>query len=80
MTCKCGSNRIMSISGKTSDMFNCSYGNLEYDGYVPNKIVIGDDGYGDYIKFSFCLECGRIQGNFPISDARVKTAIQKEQD
>jgi len=75
MKCKCGSERIMSISGKTSDMFSCSYGDIEHQGYVPNGIVIGEDGYGDYIQFDFCLECGKIQGDFPISDARVKKAL-----
>jgi len=78
MICKCGSDRIITVSGKTSDMFGCDYGTIQYNGYVPEKIGITDgEGCGDYIGFSYCLECGKIQGNFPISDKQVKTAIQK---
>jgi hypothetical protein len=51
--------------------------NTEYNGYVPEGIVIGDGGYGDYISFEFCLECGLIQGKFPINDAKVKKALKQ---
>jgi len=77
MNCKCGSDRIMSISGKTSDMFSCAYKNIEYNGYVPEGIAIGDGGYGDYIQFEYCLECGLIQGKFPISDKKVKNTLKQ---
>ena len=77
MSCKCGSDRIMRINGKTSDMFDCSYASIEHQGYVPEGIVIGDGGYGDYINFEFCLECGKIQGKFPITDDEVKAAIER---
>jgi hypothetical protein len=77
MNCdKCGSDRVMSISGKTSDMCCCRYKDLESDGYVPKGIVVGEGGYGDYIQFSFCLECGKIQGKFPVSEAKVKQALK----
>lgn len=61
----CNSDRIIFITGKTSDCFNISYPNLslQYDGYVPEGIAIGG---GDYIEFSYCFECGRIQDKFPI--------------
>lgn len=59
----CESNIIMNVSAKTSDMFNASIGNLDYDGYVPTDIGIGGS---DYIQFSYCLECGQIQGEFPV--------------
>ena len=72
----CDSDRLLRINGKTSDMFSCSGVGVEYDGYVPEGIIIGDGGYGDYIGFQFCLECGKIQGNFPISDSKVKTACE----
>lgn len=70
--CKCGSDRIMSVSGKTSDMFSCNYDGKSFNGYVPEGIVIGDGGYGDYIQFDFCLECGQIQGKFPVTERAIK--------
>lgn len=65
MSCqRCGSNRIASVSGKTSDCFNGEIDGKDYDGYVPNDIGLGDGG--DYIEFTYCLECGQIQGDWPV--------------
>jgi len=72
----CKSDRIAFINGKTSDMCQFSYKDIDKDGYVPKGIIIGDDGYGDYIIFYFCLECGKIQGEFPVSDERVENAVK----
>ena len=66
MSCqKCGSDRIVSVSGKVSDMFYGSYKEYEVDGYVPGDIGIGG---GDYIEFVYCLECGQIQGDWPLPE------------
>ena len=71
MNCdKCNSDRIMQICGKTSDLFNAHYKGKDYEGYVPEGVVIGDRGYGDYIQFSYCLECGKIKGKFPVSEKK----------
>ena len=72
----CKSDRIALINGKTSDLCQFSYKDIDVDGYVPQGIIIGDGGYGDYITFNFCLECGKIQGKFPISDKQVKEAVK----
>jgi len=72
----CNSDRIASICGKTSDMCSFQYKDIDANGYVPQGIVIGEDGYGDYIQFKFCLECGKIQGNFPISDEQVERSVE----
>jgi len=65
--CKCGSKRIAKVMGKTSDL--CEYtkpdGSRSH-GYVPYEKGIGG---GDYLNFSYCLDCGRIQSDeFPIAD------------
>jgi len=62
----CQSHRIMSVNGKTSDMFSGRYGEYyELNDYVPTDIGIGG---GDYIEFSYCLDCGQIQSDeFPIN-------------
>ena len=77
MACdKCKSDRIMSISGKTSDLFSCQFKGIEHVGYVPSDIIIGKDGWGDYINIDLCMECGKVQGKFPVSDSRIKAAIK----
>ncbi len=62
------------VSGKSSDC-NCIYFEelgLEINGYVPYDLNIGG---GDYIEFKYCLDCGQIQGTFPISEKCVQDAI-----
>lgn len=60
---KCDSERVARVSGKTSDLCFISIGENEKDGYVPYDMGIGG---GDYIKFEYCLDCGQIQGSFPL--------------
>lgn len=65
--------RIMSVNGKTSDCFSGSLqsnhsleplnGGYDLNDYVPDDIGIGG---GDYVEFSYCLDCGMIQGDFPV--------------
>ena len=73
---KCNGDRILSVNGKTSDLCYISYKDIDHDGYVPEGIIVGDGGYGDYINFDLCLDCGKVQGKFPISDEQVKSAIE----
>ena len=62
---KCGSDRIMMVSGKTSDCFYGDYNGYEIDGYVPDDIGIGGN---DYIDFNYCMNCGQIVGDWPIEE------------
>lgn len=69
MNCqRCGSNNILSINGKTSDMFSMELNGNEYNGYVPKNLFFGKNQYGNYINMSFCTDCGQIQSEFPITD------------
>jgi hypothetical protein len=63
MTCTCEPKRIASINAKCSDLCYIRIGQSEHDGYVPDDMGIGG---GDYINFDLCLECGKIQGKFPV--------------
>lgn len=64
MICKnCGNNRILYVSAKCSDLCKIKFGDFEDCNYVPNDLGIGG---GDYVKFHVCLNCGQLQGNFPI--------------
>lgn len=64
MSCqKCGSNRLAKISGKTSDCFDGIIDGKIYSGYVPDDMGIGGN---NEIEFTYCLECGQIQGEWPV--------------
>lgn len=69
----CNSVRIVKVSGKCSDMFSCSTRaqNIyrRYSGCVPSDLNIGG---GDYLEFEFCLECGKIQADFPLPDTKLE--------
>lgn len=69
MTCaKCGSHRIADVSAKCSDMFTLETDgqdgkHIEHVGYVLPDINIGG---GDYVRFTYCLQCGYMQGQWPV--------------
>jgi hypothetical protein len=69
----CSSDRILQISAKCSDLCSSSFAKLglEKDGYVPDFHFAE---YGDYLCPSICVECGQVQGKFPITDNQVKKA------
>lgn len=77
MKCKCGSKRIISVSGKCSDMCVLAYYGTEICGYVPQGVGISNNE--DYLDFSFCLDCGKIQGEFPISEKLIDNIFTKEE-
>lgn len=60
-------NRILGVCGKVSDLCSLTMTNpkrdLDYQGYVPENLGIGG---GDYVDFRLCLDCGKIQGVFPV--------------
>lgn len=70
MTCKkCNSNRVADVNGKVSDMCFVSINGKEHDGYVPKDMNIGG---GDYLEFQYCLDCGQIQGKFPLPTTKLE--------
>ena len=80
MACKhCESERIACVNAKCSDLgyFECEHLNIDHDGYLP---YIPNVCGGDYAEVEFCLECGMIQGDFPISDETVKNAVDPDDD
>lgn len=60
---KCESDRLVSIGGKTSDCCYALIKGRQHDGYVPSDMGVGG---GDYLKFELCLNCGQVQGQFPL--------------
>lgn len=72
MTCQqCKSNRLATVCGKTADCCYVEIGEKSHNGYVPTDMRIGHNG--DYISFSYCLDCGQIQGKFPVGLTKLET-------
>lgn len=62
---RCKSKRLMSVTAKCSDLFHGYVEGRDINGYVPRNLNIGGD---DYIKFDSCLDCGKIQGLYPLRE------------
>ncbi len=73
----CSSDRLLSVSGKTSDMFNAEFKNARYEGYVPQDLGVGG---GDYIEIEFCLDCGKVQGILKAEDPEFYTEAEDDED
>jgi hypothetical protein len=68
---RCKSSRVLQVSGKVSDMFSATttdWSDVE-PGYVPDDIGLGE---GDYMELDYCLNCGQIQGKFPLLIAEIE--------
>ncbi len=71
MSCqRCKSFRMMDISAKTRELCIYRLGDKVRNGYIPTDIGITsyEDPDEDYIQFSYCLDCGQIQGKWPIDE------------
>lgn len=78
MACqRCGSERIAEVGGKTSDLCHVYVGDKEHDGYVPGDMGIGS---GDYLDFDFCLDCGQMQGEFPVPPTELEAVDSDDED
>jgi len=83
MNCqRCNGKRVAQVIAKCSDCCGIYMDGLNdgpddefsgYEGYVPGDMGIVDKGYqnGDYVAFHWCLDCGQIQGEFPVSAREV---------
>ena len=82
MACKCGSHRIANINAKCSDMCHVEiedengYVNSS-DDYAPKDMGIGG---GDYLRFSYCMDCGSMQGNFPLDETDLEVSEDSNED
>jgi len=72
----CESSRIAEVQSKASDLSTFSYNDLEVDGYLPYSVGVGG---GDYCEITYCLDCGMIQGDFPISDEALCDAFDVDE-
>jgi hypothetical protein len=64
--------RAACVSAKCSDLCWVKILNRdgqEHDGYVPDDMGIGG---GDYVDFNYCLDCGQIQGKWPLPTTQLE--------
>lgn len=73
----CKSDRIISVSGKCADRFDAFIKGRLYEGYVPDDIGIGRY-HGDFIILTFCLDCGQMQGDFPLATTKIENGQEGE--
>jgi hypothetical protein len=60
---RCGGRRVAHVLGHCSDMCGIDLAGRHYYGHVPRDLGIGG---GDDVQFTCCLDCGQIQGAFPL--------------
>ena len=53
----------MSVSSHCSDLCSISLADKDHNGYVPYNLGIGG---GDDVEFDLCLNCGQLQGTWPL--------------
>jgi hypothetical protein len=71
---RCNIERILTISGKCNDLCYVKYDEEISDGCVPREINLGG---GDYIELNICMECGQVQGHYPIDDYKIIDSIER---
>jgi len=72
---KCKSNRVASVQSHCSDLCHIEIGDKESNDYVPEDMGIGG---GDDVEFDYCLDCGQIQGEFPLPTSSLEETNEEE--
>lgn len=73
---RCQSERVATMGGKCSDMCSYTLNDSTVSGYVPGDMGVGD---GDYLGFNYCLDCGQMQGKFPLPSTEIEKDISDEE-
>lgn len=76
---RCGSSRVISAGAKCADRFSAHIASVgaEYDGYVPTDVGLGG---GDYMRAELCLDCGQVQGKFPLPASRMEEGVTGDEE
>jgi hypothetical protein len=72
---RCKSERIVDTSGHFRNVI-VTLDHLEVDGTIPDDLGLGG---GDYVRFSFCLDCGQMQGRFPVPPSLIERDLSDEE-
>jgi hypothetical protein len=69
-TCqRCGGLRLAAVLARCSDMCSVDLSGVHRHGYVPYDLGLGG---GDDLHFTYCLDCGQLQGVFPLPPTRIE--------
>ena len=85
-TCQnCNSKRIVLINAKVSDMCQSTMVNSpEYEPedfeYVPQDMNIHVPMDSDVMEFQLCLNCGTIQGQWPLPETALERRVQENDE
>ncbi len=66
---RCASSRLARILAHCSDMCSVDLAGRHLHDYVPRDLGIGG---GDDVQFAYCLDCGQIQGKFPLPPTQME--------
>lgn len=66
---RCSGSRIGRVLAHCSDMCSVDFAGHHLNGYVPRDLGIGG---GDDVQFDYCLDCGQIQGTFPLPSTEME--------
>jgi len=76
MACqRCNSDRILSASAHCRDLGVFEIRGHEHEGYVPGDLGIGED---DDVSFDLCLDCGQMQGAWPLPQSKLERKANKK--
>lgn len=70
-----GSSRILSVSSHSKDMCVVSINDIEEVGYTPYDMGIGG---GDDVEIDLCLNCGLVQGKWPLPLTKLEKKIDDD--
>ena len=85
-TCQnCNSERIALINAKVSDMCQSTMVNSpnyepEDFEYVPQDMNIHVPMDSDVMEFQLCLNCGTIQGQWPLPETALERRVQENDE
>lgn len=80
MNCqKCNSSRVVMVSAKCNDLCVVKISGYGVDGYVPDDMNMGG---GNYVEINLCLECGHVQGEWPVPETELerKKALKEQSE
>lgn len=71
MTCnKCNSKRVATVGAKCGEQFRIAinpFGQTDHVLYAGDVLLdVGIARKPDYLSFRYCLDCGQLQGDFPL--------------
>ena len=73
---KCGSSRILYVAGKTDKSCSLFYGDrIKKKSFVPDGLNIG---FGDFINVYVCLDCGHLNGEWPVPESQMEEAMEPD--